>query len=239
MKIQQLLEARVAPKGSLQNKKRLMKQILTAYNKASEEERRSYMSRGSKDWYTDKGAGSSKAMNQANKAFKKHFSDLIPDEDLEDFKLGNYETQDVDAFVEAWLSDQVEEAKSDKKKKTFPKKAEKKDTKLKSPKKYVSPLDDLDDTEDSIEDPESDKVPHLVMQLRKALDVEGNYPIMFKDGKKQKISMEEITSFLYKYLSTKPGDREAMQSAASGSYEGFKKASGMDVPKAPKSIYTG
>lgn len=104
-------------------------------------------------------------------------------------------------------------------------------------KKKALPVDDFDDSDDTPEDPESDKIPHIIMQLRKALDVDGDYPILFRDGKKVKLPMDLIRSFLVKYISAKPLDREKIQDAASQSVEAFKKAAGMEVAQAPKSIY--
>ena len=76
--------------------------------------------------------------------------------------------------------------------------------------------DDFDDEEDEAppEDPDSDKIQHIVMQLKKAYDVGGNYPITFKDGTKHKLDMRTITAFLEKYLSLKPFEREEMQARA-------------------------
>lgn len=98
--------------------------------------------------------------------------------------------------------------------------------------------DDWDDEEESPEDPEKDKVPHVVMQLRKAIDVEGNYPVRFRDGTQQKIPMDLIKKFLIKYSKYKPADRERMQDEASKSFEAFKRAAEeFSAPSAPKSIY--
>lgn len=83
---------------------------------------------------------------------------------------------------------------------------------------------DLDDVEDKPEDPEMDKIPHVVMQLRKALDVDGDYPITFKDGKKAKLQIDQIKQFLKKYSELKPDERSRMQDMASANIEGFHKA---------------
>lgn len=99
------------------------------------------------------------------------------------------------------------------------------------------PVDDFDDSDPAPEDPESDKIPHIVMQLRKALDVDGDYPVTFRDGKKVKIPLEITHRFLEKYLSLKPADREAMQNLASASVEGFKAALKGEGERAQKSIY--
>jgi len=84
---------------------------------------------------------------------------------------------------------------------------------------------DTDWEDDSPEvDADQDKIPHIVMQLRKALDVDGDYPVVFKDGKKFKLNIEDIKTFLKKYLSVKPQDRDAMQTQAAANLAGFKEA---------------
>lgn len=82
-------------------------------------------------------------------------------------------------------------------------------------------IDDLDDVMDKPEDAEQDKIPHILMQLRKAIDVDGEYPITFKDGKKAKLPMDHIVSFVQKYMKARPDEKEAMQSQAGNSLEGF------------------
>lgn len=98
--------------------------------------------------------------------------------------------------------------------------------------------DDFDDTDDLAADPDSDKIPHIVMQLRQALDVEGDLAIKFKDGTKAKIPLEIIQKFLLKYLELKPSDKEEMQNLASESLSGFKDALTTNYfSKTNKSIY--
>ncbi len=85
--------------------------------------------------------------------------------------------------------------------------------------------DDFDDEEDEVvADPDQDKIPHIVMQIKKAYDVGGNYPIVFKDGTKHKLSNDMIAAFLNKYMSLKPMDRETMQDQASKSLLDFQAA---------------
>ena len=81
--------------------------------------------------------------------------------------------------------------------------------------------DDFDDEDEKPADPDADKIPHIVMQLKKAYDVGGNYPIVFKDGSKHKLDFETISSFLTKYLSKKPFEREQMQDIAGRSLLDF------------------
>jgi len=98
--------------------------------------------------------------------------------------------------------------------------------------------DDWDDEEIVDIDPDQDKIPHLVMQLKKAADVGGNHPITFKDGKKFKIPMNVIIAFMRKYNDMKPMDRELLQDLASKSKEDFLKAlQSFERPAAPRSIY--
>jgi len=88
-------------------------------------------------------------------------------------------------------------------------------------KKLAGSQDDLDDVMDKPEDPDADKVPHILMQLRKAIDVDGNYPILFKDGKKAKLGMPEIVTFVKKYMGASPQEKETLQMQAGNSLEGF------------------
>jgi hypothetical protein len=88
-------------------------------------------------------------------------------------------------------------------------------------KKLSKADDDLDDVMDKPEDPDADKVPHILMQLRKAIDVDGNYPILFRDGKKAKLSMEQIVAFVKKYMKSSPQEKESLQTQAINSLEGF------------------
>lgn len=96
--------------------------------------------------------------------------------------------------------------------------------------------DDLDDVMDKPENPDDDKIPHIFMQLKKALDVDGNYPITFKDGKKAKLSMEQIAAFIKKYMKLNPQDKESLQTQAANSLEGFMAALKQDFkkPELPK-----
>ena len=101
--------------------------------------------------------------------------------------------------------------------------------------------DDWDDEdEEAPEDPEKDKVPHILMQLRKAKDVDGNHPIKFADGSKSKLSVKDIDAFMDMYMMVKPLDREKMQQVAIMSKDNFDKIVSFFKPKhgrAEKSIY--
>lgn len=96
------------------------------------------------------------------------------------------------------------------------------------------PIDDLDDMDAPEQDAELDKVPHVIMQLRKAKDVLGNYPIAFKNGTKFKLIYSDIKDFLEKYDKAKPNEKEVMQNLASDSLDGWHKALKHVVKKEPK-----
>jgi hypothetical protein len=97
-------------------------------------------------------------------------------------------------------------------------------------------IDDWDDDE-PVADADQDKVKHLVMQLRSALDVDGNYAISFKDGSKAKLPVSDINLFLRKYEMVKPADKEKMQDVAGMSKDHFDKVvkffKGEARPKSP------
>jgi hypothetical protein len=82
--------------------------------------------------------------------------------------------------------------------------------------------DDEDEEEEVPSDPDLDIVPNLMMQVKKAIDVDGNYSLLFKDGKKQKFSKEDLLNFGYHYMRLKPYDRENMQKLGSESVANFK-----------------
>jgi hypothetical protein len=66
------------------------------------------------------------------------------------------------------------------------------------------------DEDDSAEDADKDKIPHIVMQLRKAKDVDGNHKIKFEDGSSHYVSMTVIKNFLDKHDKVKPAQKDAM-----------------------------
>jgi hypothetical protein len=92
---------------------------------------------------------------------------------------------------------------------------------------------DFDDEDDSPEDPEKDKVQHIVMQARKAYDVEGNYPITFKDGSKAKLPLPMIVKFLKMYNMLKTTEKEEFSNLASQSPKDFEAALQKDVTPKP------
>lgn len=90
------------------------------------------------------------------------------------------------------------------------------------------PVDDFED-DAPVQDADQDNVPHILMQLRKAVDVDGNYEFKFKDGSKHKLDMDSIVAFIKKYMTAKPLDKEAMQDQAIENLEGFMSVLKKDV----------
>lgn len=82
--------------------------------------------------------------------------------------------------------------------------------------------DDWDKEDELPDDPDQDKVPNLIVQFRKSMDVGGGYPIKFNDGSKVKIPVEIMVQFLNKYDDLKPMDREKIQNLAAQSVDKFK-----------------
>ncbi len=78
-----------------------------------------------------------------------------------------------------------------------------------------------DDQEEVPADPDTDKVPHILMQIKKAADLGGNYPISFQNGEKSKLSMADLEKFVRRYASAKPMERERMQAQAIQSPDGL------------------
>ena len=99
-------------------------------------------------------------------------------------------------------------------------------------KKLPPKMDDLDDTDEPAPDADQDKIPHILMQLRKALDVDGEYLITFKDGKKVKLPLETIVAFIQRYMKARPDEKELLQTQAGNSLEGFMAA--LKTPEKPK-----
>lgn len=81
--------------------------------------------------------------------------------------------------------------------------------------------DDFEDEEEAGEDPDKDKIPHIVMQARKALDVGGNYPLVFRDGTKSKMTEPVLRQFLAMYDVMKSNDKAVFQDMVSKSARDF------------------
>lgn len=84
-----------------------------------------------------------------------------------------------------------------------------------------SPDDDWEDDEAPVQDADLDKIPNILIQMRKAVDVDGNYEFKFKDGSKHKLDIEDIVTFVKKNMSAKPQEREMMQNKGLESLEGL------------------
>lgn len=100
--------------------------------------------------------------------------------------------------------------------------------------------DDDDEEDEKPEDPEKDKVPHILMQLRKAQDVDGDHPIKFLDGSEVILPLKDINLFTEMYMNVKPQDRERLQQVAIMSKDKFDKLLTFFTPKhgkMEKSIY--
>ncbi len=101
-----------------------------------------------------------------------------------------------------------------------------------------SRYDDWDQEEEAPGDPDQDKVPNLVVQFKKSMDVDGRYPIVFRDGTKINIPTGVMVDFLNKYDQLKPMDRETMQNIAAQSVDKFKEVLATFKGQRPeKSIY--
>lgn len=94
------------------------------------------------------------------------------------------------------------------------------------------PVDDFDDEDNAVQDADQDKIPHILMQMRKAFDVDGNYEFKFKDGSKHVLDMDDIVKFVKKYMAAKPLEKEVMQNKAIENLEGL--MSVIHAKEAPK-----
>jgi hypothetical protein len=65
---------------------------------------------------------------------------------------------------------------------------------------------------------------NLMMSLRKAVSLRGQYDVAFKDGKKVKISQKDAQNLLNRLQKEKPADREALMKSAYKSEKHFKMA---------------
>lgn len=94
------------------------------------------------------------------------------------------------------------------------------------------PKDEFDDEDDApVQDADQDKIPHILMQMRKAVDVDGNYEFQFKNGDKKKLPMPAIVAFVKKYMTAKPQEKQMMQDAAIESLEGLMSVLKAEQPK--------
>lgn len=72
--------------------------------------------------------------------------------------------------------------------------------------------------------PSKDKSPpHIISQLHKAVSLGDKHDgVKFKDGKTHKVSAKHAQGFINKYMSSKPADKERMQSHGHESHKNFK-----------------
>lgn len=99
---------------------------------------------------------------------------------------------------------------------------------------YEAKIDpDFDDDEVSPPDPDQDKIPNIFMQMRKAVDTEGNYEFRFRDGSKQKLDIKDIIRFIKKYTNSKPLEKEMMQNKAIQSVRDFLSVVNAEDPPKP------
>ncbi len=99
---------------------------------------------------------------------------------------------------------------------------------------------DDEDEDEKPEDPEKDKVQHILMQVRKAIDVDGDHPIKFADGASHSFPTKDLEDFITMYMGLRPLDREKLQQVAIMSKGQFEKILSFFQPDHPlhqKSIY--
>jgi hypothetical protein len=99
---------------------------------------------------------------------------------------------------------------------------------------------DDEDEDEKVEDPDKDKVQHILMQVKHAIDVDGDYPIKFADGTKHNFPINDLEDFLTMYMGLRPLDREKLQQVAIMSKQQFDKILSFFKPDHPlhhKSIY--
>ena len=63
--------------------------------------------------------------------------------------------------------------------------------------------------------------PNITVQFKKSMDVAGNYPIIFKNGKKEMVPVSDMVTYLNHYDELKPFEREEIQRVAGQSLEKF------------------
>jgi len=66
---------------------------------------------------------------------------------------------------------------------------------------------------------------HIIMQMRKSVDLKGNFKVEFEDGKKQKVPLDIARAVSNKYnMIKRPAEKEKFQKAAGKSYKDLLKA---------------
>lgn len=72
-----------------------------------------------------------------------------------------------------------------------------------------------------LDEPEVDHIPHIIIQLKKALDTNGKSNISFQNGEKHVFSRPLIQMYLTLYMKLRPFEREAIQKSALESKDKF------------------
>ena len=95
------------------------------------------------------------------------------------------------------------------------------------------PADDWEDDDEPVQDADLDKIPNILIQMRKAFDVDGNYDFKFKDGSKAKIEMPDIVKFVKKYMAAKSLEKEQMSNKSIESLKGLMSVINAEEPPKP------
>jgi hypothetical protein len=89
-------------------------------------------------------------------------------------------------------------------------------------KESKKPKSDWDEEEDQVvDDPDSDRIPHIIMQMKKAIDNGGRSQIVFQDGDKVSLPLSMIVDFVSVYMMLKPYQREELQKQVSRNRDSF------------------
>jgi hypothetical protein len=91
---------------------------------------------------------------------------------------------------------------------------------------------DFDD-DDTPEDPDQDRVPHIAMQVKKALDSEGRRPLEFRDGDRARLEHDELVQWARIYTGLKPQQKLQFQNQTAQSLDSFRSALEQDWHQAP------
>lgn len=79
----------------------------------------------------------------------------------------------------------------------------------------------IDNGMKNVEDPDFDLVPHIIMQVKRSIDMGGNNKIVFKNGDNAVIPFNTLLSFMRHYNDLKPYMREEIQNNAIMSFDNF------------------
>jgi hypothetical protein len=169
---------------------------------------------------TDKNPPKERIISQRYQMYLQDFKDYVKTESIHEADDELNEIKRLSGLEEAFAWDEIDEAK----------------------RKARTDVDDFDDDEEDEqpEDPEKDKVQHILMQVRKAIDVDGDYAIKFADGASHSFPTKDLEDFITMYMGLRPLDREKLQQVAIMSKGQFEKILSFFQPDHPlhqKSIY--